>query len=219
MGDEDELVVAGGEHGADDNVALGEVDADEAAIARAVGVVGDGALLDDAALRGHHKVAVFGKVLHADHCGDLFGLREAQETRHGLALGGPRALGHVVDFLCVALAGAREKEDIVVRARGEEVLDEVLLVGLGADDPLAAAPLAAVFRHRRALDEAEVGCGDDATLVGNDILHPELAHRADDLCATWLGVLLLQCKQFLLDDGEQLGLRFEDAAQLLDQLD
>ena len=64
------------------HVALGEVDADKAAIARAVGVVGEGSLLDDAALRGHHEVVVLDEVLHADHRGDLLRLGEAQKGGH-----------------------------------------------------------------------------------------------------------------------------------------
>jgi hypothetical protein len=142
---------------------------------------------------------------------------EAEEGRDGLALGGAGALGDVVDLLRVALAGAREEEDVVVRRGGEEVLDEVVLVGLGADDALAAAFLRAVFGDGRALDEAEVGDGDDAALVGDDVLHAELALGVDDLGAAGRGVLCLHLEQLLLDQGEELGLGVEDAAELLDQ--
>ena len=117
-------------------------------------------------LRGHDEVVLVGEVLHADHGGDLLALGEAQEAGDRLALGGAGALGDVVDLLGVALAGAGQEEDVVVRRGGEEVLDEILLVGLGADDALAAALLGAVVGDGRALDEALVGDGDDAALVG-----------------------------------------------------
>ena len=45
------------------------------------------------------------------------------------------------------------------------MLDEILVVGLGADDALAAALLRAVVGDGRALDEAEVRDGDDAADV------------------------------------------------------
>jgi hypothetical protein len=41
----------------------------------------------------------------------------------------------------VALAGARQEEDEIVRGGGEQVLDEVLVVGLRPDDALAATLL------------------------------------------------------------------------------
>ena len=57
----------------------------------------------------------------------------------------------------MALPRVGEEEDEVVRARGEQVLDEVLLVRLGPDDALAAALLGAVVGDPRALDEARGG--------------------------------------------------------------
>jgi hypothetical protein len=209
---------AGGEHGADDAVALGEVDADEAALAGAVGVVGERALLDDAALGGHDEEAVLGEVLHAKHGGDLFALGEPEEGGDGLALRGAGALGDVVDLLRMALADAGEEEDVVVRRGGEEVLHEVLLVGLGADDALAAALLRAVVGDGGALDEAEVGDGDDAALVGDDVLHAELAGGADDLGAAGRGVFRLHLAKLLLDQGHEHGLGLEDRAELRDEL-
>ena len=97
----------------------------------------------------------------------------------------------------MALAGAGEEEDVVVGGRGEEVLDEILVVGLGADDALAAALLGAVVGDAGALDEAEVGDGDDAALVGDDVLHAEFAGGGDDLGAAGRGVFRLHLQQLL----------------------
>ena len=86
MGDEDEFVVTGGEHGADDLVAVPEVDADEAALAGGVGVVGERALLDDAGPRRHDQEAVVDEVLDAHHGGDLLAVAETQERGDGFTL-------------------------------------------------------------------------------------------------------------------------------------
>jgi hypothetical protein len=120
---------------------------------------------------------------------------QPQEGGDGLALRGAGALGHVVHLLRMALADVREEQDVVVRAGGEEPLHEVVLVRLGADDALAAAFLRAVVGDGGALDEAEVGDGDDAALVRDDVLHAELAERADDLGAARRGVLRLHLEQ------------------------
>jgi hypothetical protein len=62
-------------------------------------------------------------------------------------------------------------------------LETDLPLDLGADDPLAAALLGAVVGDAGALDEPEVGDGDDAALVRHHVLHPELAGGGDDLGA------------------------------------
>ena len=54
-------------------------------------------------------------------------------------------------------AAVREEQRPVVGVRDEQVLDRVLLAGDVADDPLAAAVLAAVRRDRLALDVAAAG--------------------------------------------------------------
>ena len=96
---------------------------------------------------------------------------------------------------------------------GEEVLDEVLLVGLGADDALAAAFLRAVFGDGGALDEAEMGDGDDAAFVGDDVFHAEIAEGADDLGLPLVTVFFFHGEKLGLDDLHEAGLGVEDLAQ------
>ena len=62
-----------------------------------------------------------------------------------------------------------------MRRGDEQVLDEVFFLGRRADAALAAAPLRAVERQRRALDVAAVGHGDDHVLVGDQVLDVDLA--------------------------------------------
>jgi hypothetical protein len=97
-----------------------------------------------------------------------------------------------------------------VGAGGEEVLDEVLLVGIRTDDTLAAAPLGAVFVGAGPLDETLARDGDDAALVGDDVFHAEFAFGRDDFGPARLGVLGLELKELVLDQSEQLGLILEN---------
>ena len=110
-----------------------------------------------------------------------------------------------------------------MRVGREEVLDEVaVLVGrrlreLGALGTLAAALLEAVLGDRGALDEAGVRDGDHAAFVGHDVFHREVAFLGGDLRLAGTDVLLGGVAQLLLDEGEQLRLAREDAAELFDE--
>ena len=102
------------------------------------------------------------------------------------------------------LSVVREDHQRIMRRCDEEMLDEILVVRLSADHAFAAALLRTVFGDRRALDEAEVGDGDDAALVGDDVLHPELAGEGLDLGAAGRGVLRLHLEELGLDQGHEL---------------
>ena len=117
--DEDELVGAGGEHAADDDVALVEVDADEAGLAGGVGVVGEGGLLDRAHLGRHDEVAVRRELGETDGGGDLLALVEREEGFNGFTLGGAHALGDLVNLFRETLAVTGNEEDGVVGGGGE----------------------------------------------------------------------------------------------------
>lgn len=215
---EDEFVVAGGEHAADHGVTFGEVDTDEAGLARGVGVVGERGLLNGAGLGRHDEVAVGDEVGHGEHGGDLFAFVEGEEGFDGFALGGAVALGDVVNFLRHALAVAGDEEDVVVGGGGEEVLHKILFVGFGTDDALAAAFLGAVVGDGGAFDEAEVGDGDDAAFVGDDVFHAEFAGGGDDLGFALVAVFVLHGEELGLDDFHQAGVGLEDLAEVGDQV-
>ena len=153
--------------------------------------------------------------LHADGRGDLFVGAQFQEIDDGAALRSPAALGQFVDLRDVAAPGLREEHQEIVRAGGEQVLDEIALVLVAArilarghaDDPLAAAPLRAVLAGRRALDEAAVRDRDDLALVGEEVLHVDLARVGHDLGQARRGVLGLDRLHLLLDDRPARGIR------------
>ena len=104
--------------------------------------------------------------------------------------------------------------------RDDQVLDGVLLAGDVADDPLAAAVLAAVRRDRLTLDVAAAGDRDDDVLVGDEVLVGHLAAGVvGDAGPALAGVLLLQLGQLVLDDREDAGRVGEDVLELGDLLD
>ena len=71
-----------------------------------------------------------------------------------LPLAARPALGNLVHLEPVDLARVGEEQEIGVRRGDEQVLDDVLFLGLHPGHALAAAPLAAVGLDVRALDVA-----------------------------------------------------------------
>ncbi len=88
--------------------------------------------------------------------GDLFALGQIQQIDDRPAVALARQLRQVVDLLPVDLALVGEEQQVVVRAGDEQVLDRIVLVGLGALEPLAAAALGAIGAGRGPLDVAVV---------------------------------------------------------------
>ena len=90
--------------------------------------------------------------------------------------------GNLVDLFHVAAAGLGEEHQVIVRACGEQMLDEIPFLALGHAPSRVAMPMtpaAAALRpelaFRRAFDEATVSDGDDAAFVGDEILDVDLA--------------------------------------------
>src|SRR4051812_48869433 len=100
----------------------------------------------------------------------------------------------------MALAGAGKEKDVVVRAGGEQMFNKIFVVRFSADDAFAAAFLRTVIGHTGALNEAKVRDGNDATLVGNDVFHPEFSSGTDDLSAAGRGIFCLHLAEFLFDE-------------------
>ena len=113
---------------------------------------------------------------------------QLEQIRDGAAFGGAAHFRNFVNFLDVGAARFGEEHQVIVRGRGEEMLDEIAFLFLGrafarrhADDAFAAAPLRAERADRGALDESAVRDADDAALVGDEILHVDLAFVGDEL--------------------------------------
>ena len=74
---------------------------------------------------------------------------EVQQVDDRLAPGGRPALGNLVDLEPEDLARVGEEEQVVLGGGDEQLLDEILFLGLHAGLALAAAALGAVEGQRR----------------------------------------------------------------------
>ena len=111
--------------------------------------------------------------------------------------------------LDIATTGLGKEYKIVMRAGGEEVLDEIALFGLilrlsgsHAYDPLATALLGAIGTDCRSLDESLVGDGDNTPFIGDEVLNGDLTLFRDELRETGARVLFLDGKKLSFDNGK-----------------
>jgi hypothetical protein len=120
----------------------------------------------------------------ADEGGDFFVGLQFEQVGDAAALGGAAHVGHLMDALDVGAAGVGEEHQVIVRAGGEKMLDEILrprparrrrFARGHADDALAAAALGAIGTDVGALDQAGVGDGDDDAFVGDQVFDGDLA--------------------------------------------
>ena len=100
----------------------------------------------------------------------------------------------------------------------EQVLDEVLVLHVHADDSDAAAPLGAVGGERQRLDVARVRDRDDHLLVGDQVLDVDVVLGRRDLRAALVAVAVRDLLQLGLDQLEDHVLVAEQLAQLADAL-
>ena len=231
-GDEDEVVIAGGERHADEFVAILEDDGVEPGGAVVAEIVERG-FLDLAGAGGEEHEAglltegdiisiVIGDALEAQHGGDFFLRLEVEHVLDRAAGRGARTFGKLEHALDIHAAGVGEKEQIIVRLDGEQMLDEIIgLVlagglGLHALEALAAAALQAVFAGRRAFHVTAVGQRDDHRVVGDEVFHGHLAGLGKDRALARGGVFLADGAQLVLDDAKHTLLTGEDVEQVLD---
>ncbi len=123
-----------------------------------------------------------------------------QQPGHVAALGVARRLGQVVGLGAVDPAGGGEEQQPVVVGGRDEVLDDVVPAQRRAAHALAAALLGAVLVGAGALGVAAAGDGDDEVLVGDQVLHRQVAVGGDDLGAPVVAVLVDDLGQLVGDD-------------------
>ena len=109
--------------------------------------------------------------LHANGGRDFFLGAQLEKVGDRATFGGAAHLGNFVNLLDVSASRFGEEHQVIVRRRGEEMLDEIAFFLLGrafarghADDAFAAAALRAKRAHRSALDETAMRDADDASL-------------------------------------------------------
>src|SRR2546425_3175753 len=179
---ESEVVAAVGHLHVDELVAFLDVDRPDADRAR-VPEFGEPGLLHDALLGGEEQELVLGELPHRHERGDALVRLHGDAVHHGFAARGAGGLGDLVHLEPVALPLLREEHHVVVGRGDEQVLDPVVVLGVGGDHALAAAALAPVGGRRETLDVAGVGHGDHHVLFGDQVLDGELALVGDYLVA------------------------------------
>src|SRR5438067_43142 len=176
-------------------------------------------LLHLALLRAEEDKGAGAEVPHGHAGGDGFALAQRQQIDHRFALRLASALGNLVHLEPVDLAEGGEEQEVGVRGSDEEIFDDVLFLRLHARHALAPATLATIGLDVRAPDVAGARDGDDHLLVGEEAVAGELGRFGQDLGAARIAVLLFDLEQLVLDDVHQLGVRGEDALELLDRLE
>ena len=187
---EQDLVLAGGEHGLDERVVVLHAEGDDAAGAR----VREGAelgLLHDALAGGEQHVAAGVELLHGAEGGDLLAAA-ASCTRFTTALPLPCGpdVGDLVDLQPVDAPAVGEDQDVGVGGGDEELVDEVLVLASSCPCGRGRRGAGAVGGDRGALDVAGVGDGDGHVLVGDQVLDRDLVHRVQDLGAARVAVVV-----------------------------
>ena len=215
VGDHDDFAGVGGEFDGDEFVAVLDVDGDDAA-AVAVGVFAEECFFDESVFGAEDEAFVLGVVFDAEHGGEFFAVLEFEDVGEGAAFGGAGAFGDFVNFFDVNASVVHEEHDGVVGGGGEEVFDEVFVVGVDADEAFAAAFLGAVCGDGGAFDEAVVGDGDDAAFVGDDVFHAHFAFGGLDACEAWGFVFFGGVAELGFDDGEEFVFVGEDGFELFD---
>ena len=99
----------------------------------------------------------------------------------------------------------------------EEVLREVVLLRARAAGSYPTPPLSAVLVQAGALDVALVADGNHHRLVGNHVLHREVAARVVDARAALVAVALAHLQQLTLNEGPLLQRRGQDGVQTVHQ--
>ena len=121
----------------DQRVALLDADGDDAAFADVAEIRSSAVFLTVPCARGEEDVqfgcvqvrsSLFGPVLamDADEGGDFFVGLQFEQIGDAAALGGAAHVGDFMDALDIDAAGVGEEHEVIVRAGGEEVLDEIL---------------------------------------------------------------------------------------------
>ena len=119
----------------------------------------------------------------------------------------------------MALADAGEEEDVVVRGGGEEVLHEILVVGLRTDHTLAATLLHAVDGRVHALDIAVLGECDNGLFVRDEVLLTEFTDGTlDHLGLALIAESVAHLDELALHESEDLFPVFQKVFEVGDQL-
>jgi hypothetical protein len=109
----------------------------------------------------------FFEIAHGEHRAHGFAGLQSDQVSDVLAAAGCADIGNFVDLEPVDAAFVGEDENVRVRGRDEEMLDEIFFARLHAGASAATAALHAVGGDGRALHVAGVAEGDRHLLIGD----------------------------------------------------
>ena len=216
-------MLAVGECCADQEVAVIQVDRDDAGLA-GIGEVLQRGFLHGAQAGRHEHVVVFreGAVLarQRQYHGDLLVVLQREHVHDRLAARIARALRHFPYLQPVHAAAVGEAQDVVVRVRDEQLVDPVLFLGHHRLLAAPAAFLRTVLGDRRRLHVTGVRQGHDHVLRGDQVFGSEVGRIVFDRRAARIlavgGVLVHHLAHLVGDDrGDALGTR-QDIQQVGD---
>ena len=192
---EDDVVITICQFAFDHDVAFVKIDGVDAVPADVR--VGHERLFVDNAAAGHgHDEMGFVEFLYGHKGGDGFLGPKAEQVDDGLAPRLPAGLGDPVHFKPVAPAGVRKEKNIRMRRGDEQVLHEIVFLGIHSQDAAAAAPLRAVGGHRGAFDIAGMGHGDHHVFIGYQVFYFNVAGSFDDFGPAVVAETALEVDKF-----------------------
>ncbi len=159
VGKQHDVMLAVGQRSTDQEVALIQVDRDDAGLAW-IAEIGQWRLLDGAEAGRHEDVAVVGEAAvfarDRQHDGDFFVVLQREHVDDRLAARIARALRHFPHLKPIQAAAIAEAQDVIVRIGNEQLIDPVVLLGRHGLLATPAALLRAVLGDRLRLHVAGV---------------------------------------------------------------
>ena len=216
-GGNDEHIVAGGQAGPCQRVALVQGNADQAGLAD-IGILFQRSALNQALLGDHGDEAALVVLILgvAEHIGDLFALGQLEQVHDVGALAGAAALGDGVTLEAEHPAPVGNEQDVIVGGADEHLLHDVLFLAGHAGNAAAAALLGLISGLELALDITGLGQGVNALFLGNEVFDVHFAVDGLDLSAALVTEALLHIQQLVLDDLQHAGVVGEDVLPIAD---
>ena len=205
-----------GQCGADEEVAVVQVDGDDARRARPR-ELGKRRLFHRPVGSGHEYEAVIDKLLDRQHRGDLFVLEQGDQVDDRLAARDAAALRHVVDLEPVDAPAIREAQNVIVRVGDEQVVDEIVFLGARRLLASPATPLRAVLGNGLRLHVATMRERDHHVFGRDEILQRQIDALGDDFGAALIAELIADRLE-LIANNDGYALRLGKNVEQVDDL-
>lgn len=134
------------------------------------------------------------------HGGYAFVFGQRQEIDDVKPLGGSAALGHLICLETVDPAEVGEEKHILVRGAGEHIFGKIVVLFGKSRNALPPAVLQTVGVGGKPLDIAVVGEGENAVLIGNEVLDVNLSRNHGDFGASVVDIAVADGIGLVLDD-------------------